>query len=75
MGVSMTIERVIAAITYGIALFLAWLGDFSVRDMASVFSMILGAGTFAVYWYYSRKKYLLLKNGEVSQEAYERANR
>lgn len=71
----MSIERINAAMTYGIALFLAWLGDFSVKDVSSIFAMIIGACTFAVYWYYRRKTFQLLAAGKISQEDYERANR
>lgn len=71
----MNVERINAAITYAIALFLAWLGDFSVKDLSSVFAMLIGACTFAVYWYYRRKTFQLLAAGKISAEEFERANR
>lgn len=71
----MTIEKVTAFIVYWIAVFLAWLGGWSIQDAAAAVGMALGAGMFAVSWYYRRKTFQLLAAGKISQEVYERANR
>jgi len=71
----MSIERMMSALTYFIALFLAWLGDFSLQDLGTVLAMVLGVAAFALSWYYRRKTYQLLAAGVISREEYERANR
>ncbi|MCX9067667.1 hypothetical protein NLN84_19015 [Citrobacter portucalensis] len=71
----MTIEKVTAFIVYWIAVFLAWLGGWSIQDAAAAVGMALGAGMFAVSTYYRRKTFQLLAKGQISQEVYERANR
>ncbi|WP_333879913.1 HP1 family phage holin [Atlantibacter hermannii] len=71
----MSIERMMSALTYFIALFLAWLGDFSLQDLGTVLAMVLGVAAFALSWYYRRKTYQLLAAGAISREVYERANR
>ncbi|HFT7879983.1 HP1 family phage holin [Enterobacter roggenkampii] len=71
----MSIERMMSALTYFIALFLAWLGDFSLQDLGTVLAMVLGVAAFALSWYYRRKTYQLLAAGAISREEYERANR
>ena len=71
----MSIERMMSALTYFIALFLAWLGDFSLQDLGTVLAMVLGVAAFALSWYYRRKTYQLLAAGAIRREEYERANR
>ncbi|WP_313080457.1 HP1 family phage holin [Atlantibacter sp.] len=71
----MSIERMMSALTYFIALFLAWLGDFSLQDLGTALAMVLGVAAFALSWYYRRKTYQLLAAGAISREEYERANR
>ncbi|EKY3119562.1 HP1 family phage holin [Franconibacter helveticus 513] len=71
----MNIERVAAAIAYAIATFLAWLGDWSIQDVGTVFGMGIGAGALFISWYYRRKTYQLLEAGKISREDYERVNR
>ncbi|WP_318389650.1 HP1 family phage holin [Enterobacter sp.] len=71
----MNIERVAAAITYWIAVCLAWLGDWSLQDVGTVFGMALGAGALLISWYYRRKTYQLLEAGKISREVYEHVNR
>jgi len=73
--VKMSIERMMSALTYFIALFLAWLGDFSLQDVGTLLAMVLGVAAFALSWYYRRKTYQLLAAGAISREEYERANR
>ena len=71
----MTIEKVTAFIVYWIAVFLAWLGGWSLQDDAAAVGMALGAAMLAVSWYYRRKTFLLLASGKISREVYERLDR
>ncbi len=71
----MTIERVAAAMTYWIAVFLAWMGNWDIQDVGTVFGMVLGTGALGITWYYRHQSFQLLKAGTISREAYERVNR
>jgi len=71
----MTIERVTTAMTYWIAVFLAWLGNWDIQDVGTVFGMVLGTAALGITWYYRRKAFQLLEAGKISREAYERVNR
>lgn len=71
----MAIERVTAAMTYWIAVFLAWMGNWDIQDVGTVFGMVLGTGALGITWYYRHQSFQLLKAGTISREAYERVNR
>ncbi|WP_376749534.1 hypothetical protein [Enterobacter chengduensis] len=61
--------------TYWIAVFLAWMGNWDIQDVGTVFGMVLGTGALGITWYYRHQSFQLLKAGTISREAYERVNR
>ncbi|EON87820.1 MULTISPECIES: HP1 family phage holin [Plesiomonas] len=70
-------EKITTAMSYGLALFLAWLGGLTVQDVAFLTGTVLGVGTFFVNWYYRRKTYQIFKDKSdaLSKGIYEQLNR
>jgi cytosine/uracil/thiamine/allantoin permease len=71
----MTTERISAFITWCIAVAMAWLGDMSLKDVSTLAGLALGVLMTGISWYYKRKTYQLLRNGQITREVYESANR
>ena len=71
----MTLERLSAFITYGIAAALAWMGDLSIKDASTVGGVLIGVLMLLINWYYKHKPFQLLRDGKLSREAYDSINR
>jgi len=68
-------ERISTFIVWCIAIFMAWLGDLSLKDASTVAGVLIAALMAFISWYYKRKTYLLLAQGRITREEYESANR
>ncbi|WP_405423585.1 HP1 family phage holin [Pantoea stewartii] len=68
-------ERISTFMTWSIAVFMAWLGDLSVKDVSTWAGLIIGIGMALISWYYKHKTYHLLASGRITREEYESANR
>ncbi|MGL5005797.1 HP1 family phage holin [Plesiomonas sp.] len=70
-------EKITTAMSYTLALFLAWLGGLNVQEVAFLSGTVLGFGTFFVNWYYRRKTFQLFKDKSdtLSKDIYEQLNR
>lgn len=71
----MTFERINAFITWCIAVLLTYMGGLSIKDLSTVGGVLIGLLMLLINWYYKHKTYQLLREGQLSREAYESINR
>lgn len=71
----MTYERASSAVSYSIAVMLAWLGDLSLKDVSTLAGILIGALMLLINWYYKHKTWQLLRDRRLSRGKHESSRR